>query len=271
MTDTSDPDLPGVGPAGDVNRHATAGDVIRQAPDPDALRRSYDAVAEAYAAELFGELPSKPVDRALYRLFAELVRDDLDAETATGAAPRIGDVGCGPGHVTAYLRDLGLDTVGIDVSAAMVAEARRRAPEAEFRVGSMTEVGGLGEPDAAWAGAVSAYSIVHFDTGQRRRAFAELARAIRPDGWLLVSFHIENAQQPPGTIAHVTDWWGRSVDLDFHFLEPAVVTADLADAGFTLVTRTDREPWPGREAPTRRSHLLARRNARPRAGAEHHA
>lgn len=237
----------------------------------DALRRSYDAVADAYAAELFGELPAKPVDRALYRLFAELVRDDLDAGLATGGAPRVGDVGCGPGHVTAHLHDLGLDTVGVDVSPAMVAEAKRRVPEAEFRIGSMTDVGGLGEPDAAWAGAVTAYSIVHFDTEQRRRAFAELARAIRTDGWLLVSFHIENAEQQPGTVAHVTDWWGRAVDLDFHFLDPDVVTADLADAGFALVSRTDREPWPGREAPTRRSHLVARRIPRPGAGAEHRA
>jgi SAM-dependent methyltransferase len=226
----------------------------------DAIRRSYDAVAGAYAEQLSGELAGKPVDRAMYRLFAELVRADLDAGTATGAAaPRVGDVGCGPGHVTSHLRDLGLDPVGVDVSAGMIDEARRRFPDVEFRIGSMTEHGGLGEPDGAWAGAVSAYSIVHFDAGQRRLAFTELARAVRPHGHLLVLFHIEDAQHRPGAVIHRDQWWGHDVDLDFRLLDPAEVAADLRDVGFDLIVRTDREPWPG-EAPTRRSHLVARRN-----------
>jgi trans-aconitate methyltransferase len=48
-------------------------------------------------------------------------------------------VGCGPGHVTAHLRKLGLDTFGIDLSPAMIDVARREHPELRFEVGSMTE------------------------------------------------------------------------------------------------------------------------------------
>ena len=58
----------------------------------------------------------------------------------------------------------------------------------------------------------------------------------------------------------MTEWWGHEVGLDFHFLDPAEVAGDLAAAGFTLVSRTDREPWPGVEHPSRRSYLLARRD-----------
>src|SRR5215475_2713404 len=228
----------------------------------EPIRRSYDTVARAYGDNIAGELAGKPIDRALYRAFGDLVRDELDADNAVGAARqvRVGDVGCGPGHVTAYLRSLGLDAIGIDLSPGMIDEARHRFPEVNFRVGSMVERGGLGEPDGAWAGAIAAYSIVHFDVLHRARAFAELARVIRPRGWLVVSFHIEDAQRPRGSVSHLSDWWDHAVDLDFHFLDPGLVAGELRAAGFSLVARTDREPLPGREAPTRRCYLLARRD-----------
>ncbi|HEY0701096.1 MAG TPA: hypothetical protein VGD43_25195, partial [Micromonospora sp.] len=65
----------------------------------DRVRASYDAIAERYAEELGDELAGKPVDRALYRLFAELVRDIPEAAAggAGRSGPVVGDVGCGPG------------------------------------------------------------------------------------------------------------------------------------------------------------------------------
>jgi SAM-dependent methyltransferase len=212
----------------------------------DRVRESYDAVARQYGEHLAGELAGKPVDRAVYALFAELCGDG-----------RVGDVGCGPGHVTAHLASLGLDAVGVDLSPGMVDEARRRFPERSFRVGSMIEPGGLGEPDGVWAGAVAAYAIVHLDHDQRRAAYAELHRAIESGGWLLLSFHIEDAEHRPGDVKRFDEWWGSPVELTFHFIDPVEVIADLGAAGFEVVTRTDRVSWPD-EAPTRRCHLIAR-------------
>jgi hypothetical protein len=37
------------------------------------------------------------------------------------------------------------------------------------------------------------------------------------------------------------------------------VATELADAGFVVMVRADREPWPDAEEPSRRSYLLARR------------
>jgi SAM-dependent methyltransferase len=51
------------------------------------------------------------------------------------------DLGCGPGHTTALLREAfphGFAT-GIDASNAMIAEARTRVPDAFFFVGDVTE------------------------------------------------------------------------------------------------------------------------------------
>jgi SAM-dependent methyltransferase len=52
----------------------------------------------------------------------------------------VSDAGCGPGHVTAHLRKLGLDAFGIDLSPAMIDVARREHPELRFEVGSMTDL-----------------------------------------------------------------------------------------------------------------------------------
>ena len=72
---------------------------------------------------------------------------------------------------------------------------------------------------------------------------------------------VSDAERPTGAVAHVDRWWDHDVDLDFHFLDPAEVAAWLTAAGFTVMARTDREPWPGVEHPSRRSYLLAVRDA----------
>jgi SAM-dependent methyltransferase len=221
----------------------------------DGVRSSYDAVAERYAEEIGDELIGKPVDRALYGCFAELVREE------SGAGRPVADVGCGPGHVCRYLAGLGLNVVGVDLSPAMVRVARLRHPHLRFEVGSFTA---LPARDAEWAGAVVPYSIIHLDRDGRRAAFAELNRVVAPAGWLLLSFHVSDEQSGPGECRHVAEWWGEPVDLTVWFLDPAEVAADLSGAGFEVLSRTDREPWPDVEHPSRRSYLLARRG--PAAG-----
>jgi SAM-dependent methyltransferase len=227
-----------------------AGCVVLDMSGADETARSYDAVADRYAREFGGELAGKPVDRALYAMFAELVR-------AVEPRATVADVGCGPGHVTAHLAGLELQVVGVDASPGMIAVARRAHPGLRFEVGAFAA---LPVRDGGWAGAVAPYSIIHLDRGGRIAAATELARAIRTGGWLLVAFHVSDAERTAGAVRHVTEWWGHEVGLDFHFLDPAEVARDLAAAGFTLVSRTDREPWPGVEHPSRRSYLLARRD-----------
>ena len=72
------------------------------------VRTSYDTVAASYAELLRDHLAGDPYDRAVLALFAELVR-------GAGGGP-VADVGCGPGRLTAHLRELGVDVVGIDLS-----------------------------------------------------------------------------------------------------------------------------------------------------------
>ncbi|MFE7395789.1 SAM-dependent methyltransferase, partial [Streptomyces sp. NPDC057557] len=62
-------------------------------------RTSYDTVAVSYSDQLREALGGKPYLRAALALFADAVAD-------AGGGP-VADVGCGPGHVTAYLQSLG--------------------------------------------------------------------------------------------------------------------------------------------------------------------
>jgi SAM-dependent methyltransferase len=92
-------------------------------------RTSYDTVAGSYAEQMRDALAAAPFLLAALGLFADLVH-------AAGGGPAA-DVGCGPGHVTAHLRGLGVDAFGIDLSPAMIEVARRDHPGLRFTVGSI--------------------------------------------------------------------------------------------------------------------------------------
>jgi ubiquinone/menaquinone biosynthesis C-methylase UbiE len=219
----------------------------------ERVRDSYDRVAERYLEEIGGELAGKPLDRALLRCLVELIGD---VEETTGAGG-VADLGCGPGHVAAYLAAQGVSTTGIDLSPAMVEVGRRRYPDVTFRVGSLLA---LPATDGEMAGAIAFYSIIHLVPADRPTAYREMARVIRPGGWLLLAFHSSLVGHPSGEVMQARQWWGEEVDLDFYYLEPEGVVDGVGCAGFSVFSRTDREPWSGLEHESRRTYLLCRRN-----------
>lgn len=204
----------------------------------DSVRRSYDTVAESYLAGFRDELGHKPLDRAL---LAALV------EQAEPGAP-IADLGCGPGHVAAWLARSSA-TVGIDLSDAMVAAARREFPEVEFRQGDLLD---LPAKDQEFGAVVAFYSVIHLRPEELRPAFAEMHRVLRPGGRVLVSFHVG------AEVRHLTDFLGHEVDVDFHFYEPGDVETELTAAGFRVDARLERRNHP-EEVETRRAYLMGGR------------
>jgi len=212
--------------------------IMDQSGRHDSVRRSYDAVAEQYAAGFRDELAHKPLDRAMLACLIE---------EATPGAP-IADVGCGPGHISAWLVSRGVAAVGIDLSAAMAAVGRREYPEVEFRVGDFLQ---LPAADGEFGAVVALYSIIHLEPGELPRALEEIRRVLRPAGLVLVSFHV-------GTeVRHLAEWWGTDVDVDFRFLEMADVVDAMQRAGFSVEAQLERTSYPG-EVDTRRGYLLAR-------------
>jgi SAM-dependent methyltransferase len=212
--------------------------------DPAATRRSYDLVADRYRAEVGDELRGKPLDRALLDAFAEL----------SAGAPVL-DVGCGPGHVTAYLAGRGARTIGTDLSPVMCAVARRTT-SLPFAAADMTA---LPVRTQSLTGILCLYAVIHLDAPRRAAAYTEFTRVLRPGGHALIAFHTSDADVPAGQAMTLTDWWGHPVDLTFHYLDPATEIAACARAGLDLTARLDREPYPQAEHPSRRTYLLVRR------------
>jgi SAM-dependent methyltransferase len=203
------------------------------------VRESYDSAAEAYAEHLATELEHKPLDRHLLNRFAE----------ALCGRGLVADLGCGPGHIAAYLHGEGVEVVGIDLSPEMVRVAAQRNPDLSFRVGDMRQ---LDLPDASLAGVVAFYSIVHFSPPDLGRVFRQMRRILERDGLALLAFHVGDQ------VVHVDDLYGAPVSLDFQFHDPGQVVEALGAAGLRVIEHVERAPYEGAEYPSDRCYLLAR-------------
>ncbi len=208
------------------------------AQDPARVRAAYDVVAPNYAGRFASELDGKPFERERLDEFAADVRGE----------GRVCDLGCGPGHVAAYLAQRDVDVFGADLSSGQVEQARRLFPDLEFRVSDMLA---LDLADASLAGITALYSIVHFTPDQVERAIAEMHRVLAPGGRLMLSFHIGTE-----SIA-VDEFLDHRVSIDFMFFSVEQVIGCVRAAGFQDVTVEQRGPYPDVEAQTQRAYVRA--------------
>jgi SAM-dependent methyltransferase len=92
------------------------------------------------------------------------------------------DAACGTGRHSGYLAARGHRIIGVDRSAAMLARAREKLPQGDFREGDLEAL-----PVASHSVdvAVCALALVHLP--ELDRAVAELARVVRPGGRVIIS------------------------------------------------------------------------------------
>lgn len=204
----------------------------------ERTQRSYDAVANAYAIRFRDELAHKPLDRGLIAAVIEGRDERLP----------VADIGCGPGHVAAWMGRFGVQAVGIDLSERMIEVAHSEYPKTEFRQGDFLT---LPAESGEFGAAIAFYSIIHLEPSELPRAFLEVRRILSPSGLLLASFHIGSE------VRHMDEWLGKAVDIDFRFFETCEVVDSLEAAGFTVEMQLERMPYPD-EVETRRAYVMAR-------------
>ena len=200
----------------------------------------YDVVAKEYAEKFSGEHEKKPLDREILSRFSEEV---------AGKKP-VWDFGCGPGQTTQYLRNLGIEISGLDVSEKLVEQANVIHPGITFRKGNILD---LEFENESIAGIVAFYAIVHFSQEQVAKAFREIFRVLQPDGVFLFTYHIGE-----GTI-HMDEFLGKNVDIDFMFFKTDFISLCIKDAGFESIEIIERDPYPEVEYQSRRAYVFAKK------------
>jgi ubiquinone/menaquinone biosynthesis C-methylase UbiE len=208
----------------------------------EELRAAHDVLAEFYADRLAGALDRMPADRAMLGLFCESV-------LAAGLGTDVADVGCGTGRLEPYLAGRGLSPHGTDLSPGMIRVARRDYPGFAFDVADVRE---LPFADASLAGVVGWYSLMFLAPSDRPAAFAELARVVKPGGYLVTAFKAGDSRLRRA--GHST---GLGVEFDIYWLAPDEMERRVTDAGFATVF------WGGRtamgEEGSPQGYLLARK------------
>jgi SAM-dependent methyltransferase len=207
-------------------------------PAPHEIAAGYDAVAADYAEEFGDELRAKPFDRELLAEFADV----------TVGRGLVADLGCGPGHVAAFLASRGVEMCGIDISTAMVAIARRRQPDTPFVAADLQAIP-LGS--AGLTGIVAFYSLIHLARDVVPRALAEVRRVLRPEGRLLLAVHTGAGE------IHRHSWYDRSVNMAATLFDVEELHAAIAAAGLTVERSTTRPPYESEYA-SDRTYVLSR-------------
>ena len=198
----------------------------------------YDTVAKEWKETFFGEHEKKPKDREILGRFSREIGDGKP----------VWDFGCGTGNTTQYLKKLGLEISGLDLSEKMLKQARITYPDIRFRKGNVLE---LEFDDDSIAGITAFYTIVHFSQEQVETAFREAFRVLRPGGLFLLTYHIGEDSM------HLEEFLGKKISIDFMFFTTDFISGCLKKCGFKKLDIIEREPYPMVEYESRRAYAFA--------------
>lgn len=208
----------------------------------DSIRCAYDAVAESYAGLLPDASFEAPADRGMLEAFVRHMAD--------GPARPVVDAGCGTGRMTRLLASLGVAVSGVDLSAGMIAVARRTSPGIPFEVAELSK---LPYADRQLGGILAWYSVIHAPPGDLPRIFAEFFRVLAPGGHALLGFQVGEGSR------HLSRAYGHEVSLEAHLFTPELIAGHLTGAGFTVTAQLTRPARPHEKTP--QAVLLAQRPA----------
>jgi SAM-dependent methyltransferase len=208
--------------------------------DGDRIAAAYDAVAERYD----DEIETNPYN-------ADLEMPGTTSLVPAVAGKRVLDAGCGTGIYTEWLCDRGATVVGVDASREMLARARRRvgadegddadSPAALCRADLAAP---LPFPDDSFDGVVSALVLDY--VADWHATFAELARVLRPGGFLVFSVghpveeYVDNEDVTYFERERVTKQW--DVEIPYYRRPLADMLEPLLAAGLRLDGIVEPEP-----------------------------
>lgn len=133
----------------------------------------------------YGRTPAEIYDEAFVPALFQQWGSVVAGRAAIGPGQRVLDVACGTGALAcaaAAMAEPGGNVVGLDVNPEMLAVARRKRPDLDWREGRAES---LPFPDACFDAVVSQFGLMFFE--DRRQSLEEMARVLRPGGRLAVA------------------------------------------------------------------------------------
>ncbi len=200
----------------------------------DFLPSTYDTVAEIYEARFLDELEERPRDRELLEAFAGSVHGSVV------------EIGCGPGHIGAFVQDFGRPVLGVDLSPGMAARAASRLSGV-----TVADMRSLPLPDARVGGVLAFYSLIHLRRIEVPYVLADLHRVLRHGGSMLMAAHKGNGE------VVLDEFVGEPVPFAVTLFEPEELAEAMRAVGFEITLAEVRAPI-GTET-THRIYVAARK------------
>ena len=206
--------------------------------DLEEIEKIYNVLASEWAKTFINEHQNKPKDHEILKRFSQMLNNRKP----------VWDFGCGIGNTTKYLKDLGLNISGLDLSEEMLYQARLIHPNICFKKGNILE---LNFKNNSIAGIVSFYAIIHFTKEKVLKAISEIFRVLKPNGIVLLTHHLGDKS------IHLDEFLGKRVNLDFMLFTSDFITNCLIECGFHNIEQIEREPYPSVEYESRRAYTFA--------------
>ncbi len=134
---------------------------------------AYDCDASAFVKRWLGE--GEPAD--MYVLFRRFFCPGLTA-----------DIGSGSGRDAAWFNANGYRAIGYDISEGLLAEARARYPQVEFRKAALPDL--VGVPERHFDNVCCETVIMHLPRAEIVPAVSQLRAILKPGGVLYLSWRI---------------------------------------------------------------------------------
>jgi len=202
---------------------------------------AYDELADTYAEEV----RTNPYNADLEFPATSSLIPDVEGR-------RVLDAGCGTGVYTEWLVERGAEVVGVDVSEPMLGHARERIGDrAEFVRADLGEPLEFAATDS-FDGVVSALALGY--VADWRDPFAEFARLLKPEGFLVFSTGHPLDQFQPGDddgdanyfeVERKTKEW--DVEVPYYRRPFSEIIEPLSETGFRIDRILEPQPTAGFE------------------------
>lgn len=181
------------------------------------LQETYDAIAEKWHEEAKGFVKCRPgLEVLLERL---------------SPGSRVLDVGCGTGLVAEHLLAAGMSVVGTDISAGMLAIARREYPAGTFLQMDLQELATL---DQSFEAVCAVAVLLHRPRVELVASLQSFHAKLHPGGLLYVVVK-EKRDDCPEEGVITDDHLGVTIERFFSFYTREEVESAFQQAGFEVV------------------------------------